>query len=101
MTERSQALDDDPTELRTELAQAERDEEWALVVVLGWLALLAFIVAVLLFSPVPWGALIGLAVWALGVRGVFRDLALAIARTRELRQRMEEADVERADDGAS
>jgi hypothetical protein len=62
------------------------------VVVLGWLALLAFIVAVLLFSPVPWGALIGLVVWALGARGVFRDLSAAAARTRELRLRAETAE---------
>lgn len=64
------------------------------MVVLGWLALLVFIVAVLLFSPVPWGAAVGLAVWALGVRGVFRDLSVAVAHTKELRQRVEQANAE-------
>ncbi|MGD8280759.1 MAG: hypothetical protein PVJ80_13045 [Gemmatimonadota bacterium] len=59
---------------------------------LGWLVLLAFIVGVLLFSPVPWGAWIGLVVWALGVRSVFRDLYAAAARTRELRRRVEETE---------
>ena len=59
------------------------------MVVLGWLVLLVFIVAVLLFSPVPWGALVGLAVWALGARGVFRDLSAAIERTKEIHRRMD------------
>lgn len=75
--------------LRSQLAQAERDEEWALWVLLGWLALLLFIVFVLLFSPVPWGAVIGLVVWALGFGGVWRDFSAAVGRTRTLRGRLE------------
>lgn len=81
-----------PSSLQSELAQARRDEEWALLVFLAWGALLVFILVVLLFSPVPWGAVVGLLVWALGVRGVVEDLSAAVRRTKELRARVDPPD---------
>ena len=73
--------------LEGELAQAERDEEWALLRLVGWVVLLLFIVAVLALSPWPWGALVGLVFWALGARGVYRSFSGAVLTTRELRRR--------------
>ena len=78
--------------LEEELAQAERDEEWALLVLLAWLALLVFIVVVLLLSPVPWGALVGLIFWAWAARSVYRRFSDAVARTAELRESSEDTD---------
>ena len=72
--------------LEAELAQAKRDEEWALIRLIGWLGLLAFIVVVLLLSPWPWGALVGLAFWLLGFRGVYASFSAAVTRARELQQ---------------
>jgi hypothetical protein len=84
----------DASALVAALAQAKRDEEWALVVVLSWIALLLFIVFVLVVSPVPWGALLGLVVWSLGVRNVYSGFTATVARTRELKRRV--AALERA-----
>ena len=53
----------------------------------GWVALLVVIVVVLLVSPWPWGALVGLLFWVLGFRGVLHDLSQAVGRTKELRER--------------
>jgi hypothetical protein len=78
-------------DLASELAQAERDEEWALVRIGVWLALLLFIGAVLLMSPWPWGAAIGLVFWFLGARGVYASFTEATARTAALRQRLGKA----------
>lgn len=71
------------------MEQARRDEEWALIRVGGWAVLLVFIVAVLLVSPWPWGAWVGLAFWVLGARGVLRAFSAAVARTKELEGRIE------------
>jgi hypothetical protein len=79
----------DPALLAARLAQAERDEEWALVRVGGWAVLLLFIVVVLFLSPWPWGALVGLAFWALGARGVYSSFSAATERTRRLRAEAE------------
>lgn len=76
-------------DLREQLDQSERDEEWALIVFIGWLILLALIVTVLLFSPVPWGALVGLVFWVWGARGVYRSFTQAVAHTAELRKEVE------------
>lgn len=67
------------------LAQAERDEEWAFLVLVVWLLLLAFIVVVLVFSPWPWGAVVGLLAWTWGARGVFKDFSTSVERTQALR----------------
>ncbi len=75
-------------DLASKLAQAERDEEWALVRLVVWLALLLFIGAVLLMSPWPWGAAIGLVFWLLGARGVYTSFTEATARTAALRQQL-------------
>jgi hypothetical protein len=76
--------------LRAELAQAERDEEWALLVVLAWISLLAVILVVLVLSPWPWGAAAGLVVWGLGARGVFKDFSMSVERTKALRRQVGE-----------
>jgi hypothetical protein len=85
----------DAASLGARLAQAERDEEWALIRVGGWAVLLVFIVSVLFLSPWPWGALVGLVFWALGARGVYASFSAATERTRRLR-----AEVERSSEGA-
>ena len=77
-------------ELRLALAAGERDEEWAFLRLLAWLGLLAFVLFVLVFSPVPWGALLGLVLWALGARSVYVSFSEAVERTRTLKARIDE-----------
>jgi len=81
----------DPASLQAELAEAERDEEWALIRLGGWGVLLVFIVVVLVLSPWPWDALVGLVFWGLGARGVYQSFSAAVGRSRQLRARLEDA----------
>ena len=87
--------------VRAELAQAERDEEWALLVLVGWIALLAFILVILVSSPWPWGAALGLLVWAAGAQGVFQDFSASVERTRALRTSVEQMEREGGKDPLS
>ena len=78
------------SDLRAELAQAERDEEWALIRLGAWVVLLAFILAVLLLSPWPWGAVVGLVFWLLGAKAVYASFTEATRRSASLRRSVEQ-----------
>lgn len=67
--------------------ELEQAENRALKVVIGWAALLAYIVGALLFTDALWGPVVGFVLWSVGARGVVRSFSEAAARTADARAR--------------